>query len=311
MFLSLYASVNRALTVFPQSGAVLISDLFLNFISHSIEPTVLVLRAYLSKMYNTQTYPHPQHTYTFPQAGHSSPYLPQDFSSPKFARSYTHSASSTASLISHGHSDSTSSIPLPFEPLQAKAPVAPKAMQRLVSAVEARKPERSRRFLNSKLYFSSIENNGKDTFVSLTSSNSTWATICNSLTLGLTAPLCRVYFVELLFQDRIIHQGSREAADFLRREFGFKTDGDSITGEGLAHWLEGQQRWEYKSVSFEKMQGNCYAVYCIAVPNWSATAPDAVTLRERAMMKYEVLDGFDSVLMMMGRFHNSVWAVFK
>ncbi|RPB29259.1 hypothetical protein L211DRAFT_845249 [Terfezia boudieri ATCC MYA-4762] len=258
-----------------------------------------------------QTYPHPQHAYTFPQAGYSSPYLPQDYTPPKFSRSYTHQASSTSSLISHGHSNSTSSIPLPFEPLRTKAPVPPKTMEMLVRAVASRKPERSKRFLNSKLYFSSIENNGKDTFVTLTSSNSTWGTICNSLTLGLTAPLCRVYFIELLFQDRIIHKGSREAADFLRREFGFKTQEDSIMGEGLAHWLEGQQRWEYKNVSFEKMQGNCFAVYCIAVPNWSATAPDAVTMRERVAKKYEILDGFDSVLMMMGRFHNSIWAVFK
>lgn len=257
-----------------------------------------------------QTYPHPQHTYKLPQAGHSSPYLPQDYTPRKFARLYTHRASSTSSLISHGHSNSTSSVPLPFEPLRAKAPVRPKTMERHVRTVEARKPEHSKRFLNSKFYFSSIENNGKDTFVTLISSNSTWGTICNSLTLGLTAPLCRVYFIELLFQDLIIHEGSREAADFLCREFGFKSQEDSVTGEELAHWLVGQQRWEYKNVSFEKMQGNCFAVYCIAVPNWSATAPDAVTVREMAVKKYEVLDGFDSVLMM-GRFHNSIRAVFK
>ncbi|KAF8417137.1 hypothetical protein EV426DRAFT_701000 [Tirmania nivea] len=258
-----------------------------------------------------QTYPHQQHVYTFPQACNSSPYLPQDYTPPKIAWPYTYPVSSTSSLISHRHFNSTSSILLPFKPLRAKASVPSKSTERLVRTVEAQKPERSKRFLNSKLYFSSIENNGKDTFITLTSSNLTWGTICNSLTLGLTAPLCRVYFIELLFQDRIIHEGSREAADFLHREFGFKTQGDSITGEGLAHWFEGQQRWEYKNVSFEKMQGNCFAVYCIAVPNWSATAPDAVTVRERVAKRYEVFDEFDSVLMMMGRLHNSIWAVFK
>ena len=117
--------------------------------------------------------------------------------------------------------------------------------------------------------------------------------------------------MELMFQDMVIHEGSLEAAAFLGREFGYKSHEDWITGEQLAEWLEGQQRWEFKNVSFDKIQGNCFAVYCIAVPNWASSLPDAMKVKQMAEKKYQVLDGFDSVLMLMGRFHNSIWTAFK
>ncbi|KAF8473586.1 hypothetical protein BDZ91DRAFT_715014 [Kalaharituber pfeilii] len=250
----------------------------------------------------SRAFTYPPHSYTFP---HSS----REFVQPQLHRICSLPASSSSSST---HSSlSASSIPLAFEPLQPKVvPSVVRAAGRVALAGKL-KPDRSKRFLSSKLYFSAIETNGKDTFITLTSSNSTWGTLCNSLTLGFTAPLCRVYFVEIMIQDRVIREGSIEAANFLRREFGFRSHEDSITGEELAYWLEAQQRWEFKTVSFEKMQGNCFAVYCITVPGWSSSIPDSTVLRERVSKRYQILDGFDSVLMLLGRFHNSVWAVFK
>lgn len=271
-------------------------------------------------MYRTETYSRLQHATTFPYAApQSTSYLPQEFAAPRFTKAYTYSTSSTSSL--HSYSKSLTGPVYPqFSPPGAKTSptttttLTPKALSKLLRTVTPPRPDRSKRFLASKFYFSSLETTGNSTFLTLTSSNLTWGTLCNSLTLGLTAPLCRVYFVELLLQDRVLPAGSPEAADFLHREFGFGVDSaqeSCITGETLALWLEGQQSWEGRTVSFEKMQGNCFAVYCVAVPRWSATAPDGLALRRRAAKRYQVLDGFDSVLMLMGRFHNSLWGLFK
>ncbi|KAI5808497.1 hypothetical protein DFH27DRAFT_521945 [Peziza echinospora] len=238
------------------------------------------------------------------QTAYTFSHAPRDVAIPVFTKthSFPNALSSTATL-----SASHSGLPLPYETLSA--PTTNRIVEKLGQASKL-KADRSKRFLNSKLSYSSIATNGKDTFLTLTSSNSTWGTVCNSITLGFSAPLCRVYYVEIMFQDKLIHDGE-ELEDFLLQRLGFKSRHDTITGEDLAKWLDLQSKQEFKTVSFEKLQGNCFAVYCITIPSWRSAIPDALALRARTSKKYQILDGFDSVLMLMGRFHNSVWAVFK
>jgi hypothetical protein len=187
-----------------------------------------------------------------------------------------------------------------FEPVASTAPTAAEEALETMRRVEETRADKSKRFLSSKLYYSGSEIEGGATFFTFTSSNSTWATVCNGITFGLSAPLCRVYFVEIMFQDQII-SGEERIRQFLEHELGFIKSGEPTTGEELVRWLEYQQKNEMRRFGFEKIQGNSFAVYLVTMPKLSGRVVDTAPLRRRTERRYKVLDGVDNVIMLGGR----------
>ncbi|KAG0135261.1 hypothetical protein HOY82DRAFT_159986 [Tuber indicum] len=203
----------------------------------------------------------------------------------------------------------TAIIPSAYEPPQTTTPATARKVEESIAAVEDTKPDKSRRFLSTKLWFSSSHYDGESTTFTFTSSNSTWGTLFNSLTLGLSAPLCRVYFVELLFEGRRV-EGKEEVRAFLE-ELRFVQWGQPTSGEELIRWLERQVVYEKRKFGFEKLQGNSFAVYLLTLPRLGGSDPDTYPLRKMAEQRYRVLDCVDNIVMLGGRFHNSVWSLFK
>jgi hypothetical protein len=168
-------------------------------------------------------------------------------------------------------------------------PVPAQKAAETISAIEQPSPDKSRRFLSSKLRFSRnarAGGMGRDTLFTFTSANSTLATVFNSLTLGLSAPLCRVYFVEVLFEDRVLADEA-DVGRFLKDELGF-CEATTTTGEELVRWLDAQMVCERRRFGFEKLQGNSFAVYLLTVPRLGGSEPDTVPLRQLAEKRYKV-----------------------
>lgn len=178
--------------------------------------------------------------------------------------------------------------------------------------MEDTKPDKSRRFLSTKLWFSNSHCDGENTIFTFSSSNSAWGTIFNSLTLGLSAPLCRVYFVEMLFEGRRI-EGKEEVRAFLEG-LRFVQRGQQTSGEELIRWLERQVVYERRRFGFEKLQGNSFAVYLLTLPRLGGNEPDTYPLRKIAEQRYRVLDCVDNIVMLGGRVCSSItgsWGVWR
>lgn len=108
-----------------------------------------------------------------------------------------------------------------------------------------------------------------------------------------------------MLEGRVLQEGD-DVNRFLRESFGFINSNESTTGGELVRWLNYQQRVERKVVSFEKLQGNSFAVYCVTIPPSGCIMPDPTALRECAIRKYRYLDGVDNVLMLGGRVCSSL-----
>jgi hypothetical protein len=109
-------------------------------------------------------------------------------------------------------------------------------------------PRHPPRFLSTTLHSSrnSPAGAGKGTLFTFTSTGSTLETVYNTLTLGLSVPLCKVYFVELPLEYRILNSKSEaKLISFLRDVLGFcnnKSRGKTTMttmGEGFVRWLAG------------------------------------------------------------------------
>ncbi|PWW79878.1 hypothetical protein C7212DRAFT_340595 [Tuber magnatum] len=227
-------------------------------------------------------------------------------------RSTTSNSSSSGSSSSGGGGGSLSAsstftyhvptaiIPSAYEPPKTTAPAAAQKAAEKIAAVEDAKPDKSRRFLSTKLWFSNSHFDGESTVFTFASSNSTWGTLFNSLTLGLSAPLCRVYFVELLFEGRRI-EGKEEVRAFLEG-LRFVQWGQPTSGEELIRWLERQVVYERRRFGFEKLQGNSFAVYLLTLPRLGGSEPDTHPLRKMAEQRYRVLDCVDNIVMLGGMY---------
>ncbi|KAI5783690.1 hypothetical protein EDC01DRAFT_217452 [Geopyxis carbonaria] len=206
-----------------------------------------------------------------------------------------------------------------FSPPSTTARASAENAVRALVAVEESRPERSKRFLSSRLWLSSHAVADGHTFLTFSSSHSNLATAFNGLTFGLSAPLCRVYYVELMFEDRMLPENDEGALkNFLEHELGFVKHGQATTGEEFVRWLEFQRENERRECAFEKHQGNSFAVYLVTVPRLAggsvgeveAEGGAAGVLKRRAEKRYRALDVADNVIMLGGRFHNSVWSLF-
>lgn len=186
-------------------------------------------------------------------------------------------------------------IPTAFEPIFKTAPATVQRAAETVAATEETKPDKSKRFLSTKLYFSGSSCDGKNTIFTFASTNRTWGTVFNSLTLGLSAPLCRVYFVEILFEDQQI-VGQESVESFLEKNLGFSKMGAPVTGENIVRWLEYQELNELRGFGFEKLQGNSFAVYLLTIPVLGGSIPDTIPLRKRAERRYKVSCPTSSIL---------------
>lgn len=198
----------------------------------------------------------------------------------------------------------TAIIPSAYEPPQTTAPATAQKAAKSIAAVEDTKPDKSRRFLSTKLWFSNSHYDGENTIFTFSSSNSTWGTLFNSLTLGLSAPLCRVYFVELLFEGRRV-EGKEEVRAFLEG-LRFVQRGQQTSGEELIRWLERQVVYERRRFGFEKLQGNSFAVYLLTMPRLGGSEPNTYPLRKIAEQRYRVLDCVDNIVMLGGRVCSSI-----
>jgi hypothetical protein len=105
-------------------------------------------------------------------------------------------------------------------------------------------------------------------------------------------------------------EGKEEVRAFLE-ELRFVQWGQPTSGEGLIRWLERQVVYEKRRFGFEKLQGNSFAVYLLTLPRLGGSDPDTYPLRKMAEQRYRVLDCVDNIVMLGGRFHNSVWSLFK
>lgn len=191
------------------------------------------------------------------------------------------------SSTSFAYHTPTAPIPTAYEPIFKTASAPTQRAAETVAAAEGVKPDKSKRFLSTKLYFSGSSYDGKNTVFTFTSTNRTWGTVFNSLTLGLSAPLCRVYFVEILFEGRQITDQDNIRA-FLEKNFGFSKMGTPITGENIIRWLEHQEQSELRGFGFEKLQGNSFAVYLLTIPVLGGGVPDTIPLRKSAERRYKV-----------------------